>query len=150
MSNKNDREQKEMANLFKDPKFMRKAWQAVGKAILQSPAMEPVVRYDKEGNVTSDYEIERYTYSHLAADVQSLGEGDKRQPTELEMILGCQIRKARTDTGAAIFVRDTVGAKPIDESKVDQHVFNQYSELTDEELDLLVKFRENKTKSEDN
>ena len=38
MSNKNDRESKEMQNLFADPKFARKAWRSVGAAIVQNPA----------------------------------------------------------------------------------------------------------------
>ena len=57
------------------------------------------------------------------------------------MILQCQIVKARCDTSAATFVRDTLGAKPVDESKIDASVTNPYESLSDEELEALAKMR---------
>ena len=62
------------------------------------------------------------------------------------MILHCQMIKARTDTAAATFIRDTLGAKPVDESQIDANVNNPYENLTDEELEMLANFR--KTKKE--
>lgn len=140
MSNKKDRESKEMKNLFKDPAFSRQAWRSVGQAILQNPAAPNAITYDKNGNITLDSLIQNYSYDKLYKDIKSLQE-ENRAPTELEMILQCQILKARTDTAAAVFVRDTVGAKPVDESKVDQSVTNTYESLTDEELELLAAHR---------
>ena len=58
------------------------------------------------------------------------------------MILACQMIKARTDTAAATFIRDTLGAKPVDESKIEQRNINTYETLTDEELELLQQHRE--------
>lgn len=144
MSNKSERERKEMANLLEDPKFMRKAWQAIGHSILRQPASKPVVQIDKDGNETRASEIERYTYNTLADDLKKLGGEGERQPTELEMILGCQIAKARTDTQAAVFVRDTVGAKPVDESKLDAVVETGYESMSNEELELLAAVRDGK------
>lgn len=140
MSNKQDRETKEMKNLFADPKFSRQAWRSVGQAILQNPASKPIQAYDKEGNPTLNSEIESYSYAKLKKDIASLQTAD-REPTELEMILQCQIVKARCDTGAATFVRDTLGAKPVDESKIDASVTNPYESLSDEELEMLAKMR---------
>lgn len=148
MSNKTDRESKEMSNLFSDPKFARQAWKHLGHAIANSPASKPFTSYDKDGNPTLQSEIETYSYNQLHKDIQSLGNED-RQPTELEMILKCQMIRARMDTSAAIFVRDTLGAKPVDETKVDATVNNPYESLTDEELEMLAKMREEKTKSDD-
>lgn len=142
MSNKSERERKEMQNLLEDPKFMRKAWQAIGHSILRQPATKPVVQVDKDGNETRASEIERYTYDSLAQDIKKLGGEGDREPTELEMILGCQIAKARTDTQAAVFVRDTVGAKPVDESKLDAVVETGYESMSDEELELLAAIRD--------
>lgn len=141
MSNKSRREHLEMLNVFSDPKFTRQAWKAVGTAILRNPATRPVSQYDKDGNETFASEIEKYSYNSLKRDLQTLGEQD-REPTELEMILACQITKARYDTAAATFVRDTLGAKPVDESKIDANVSNQYEQLSDEELELLAAHRE--------
>lgn len=146
MSNKNDRETKEMQNLFSDPKFARKAWQHVGCAIANSPASKPFVSYDKDGNPTLQSDIESYSYTQLHKDLESLGIAD-RAPTELEMILKCQMIRARYDTSAAIFVRDTIGAKPVDETKLDAKVNNPYESLTDEELEMLAAMR---AKKEDN
>ena len=141
MSNKSRREQLEMLNVFGDPKFARQAWKAVGSAILQNPATRPIHQYDKDGNETFASAIENYSYNQLQNDLKKLGEQD-RQPTELEMILTCQIVKARYDTAAATFVRDTLGAKPVDESKVEANLSNQYEQLSDEELELLAAHRE--------
>lgn len=49
--------------------------------------------------------------------------------------------RARFDTSAATFVRDTLGAKPVDESKMDMDVHNPYENLSDEELELLDNYR---------
>lgn len=92
--------------------------------------------YDKEGNETRDSLIERYSYDKLAADIEAIGGGYK--PTELEMILRCQMMHARHNPASAQFIRDTLGAKPIDESKSDVTVHNQFETLTDEELELLA------------
>ena len=56
--------------------------------------------------------------------------------------------KARTDTSAAVFIRDTLGAKPIDESKIDATVTNPYQELSDEELELIADSRRKKALAE--
>ena len=141
MSNKSRREHLEMLNVFGDPKFSRQAWKAVGSAILQNPATQPIRQYDKDGNETFASTIEQYSYNQLKNDIAKIGEKD-REPTELEMILTCQIVKARYDTAAATFVRDTLGAKPVDESKVEANLTNQYEQLSDEELELLAAHRE--------
>ena len=132
-----------MLNVFGDPKYTRQAWKAVGSAILRNPTTRPIRQYDKDGNETFASQIEDYSYNQLKNDLKRLGEQD-REPTELEMILTCQIVKARYDTAAATFVRDTLGAKPVDESKNEVSVSNPYESLSDEELELLAKHREAK------
>lgn len=140
MSNKRTREQKELENLFADPKYSRQAWKAVGQAILMSPAVKPIPMQDKDGNDTFGYTLEKYTYNALKRDIDELGK-ENREPTELEMILSCQAVKARYDTSAATFIRDTLGAKPVDETKLDAQVNNPYESLTDEELAILAAHR---------
>lgn len=140
MSNRRTREQKELENLFADPKYSRQAWKAVGQAILASPAVKPIQFFDKDGNETFNSTLDRYTYAALKRDINELGK-ENREPTELEMILSCQAVKARYDTAAATFIRDTVGAKPIDETKLDATVNNPYESLTDEELAILAAHR---------
>lgn len=144
MENKSNRETKEMISVFKDPKTARQAWRSVGQAILARPAAIPTPRLGKDGEETNDSLLEGYTYTQLAKDIKKLGDPDHTQPTEIEMILACQILKARTDTAAAVFVRDTLGAKPVDESKQDLSINNPYEQLTDEELEMLKQMREKK------
>ena len=143
MSNLEIRTTKEMMNLFTDKKSSRQAWQAIGKAILQNPATKPIEQFDKEGNLTLQSELERYTYQKLSNDIKELGK-ENREPTEIEMIMYGQIVKARWDTAAATFVRDTLGAKPVDETKLDASLHNPYEELSDDELEMLAKAREQK------
>ncbi len=149
MSNEFSRRNKETQNLFADPKFQRQAWQAVGRAILQNPASKPVTQSDKDGNETYGSMMERYSFNKLARDIKEI-EKEDREPTELEMIMQCQIVKARHDTSAAVFVRDTLGAKPVDESKVQAQVSNPYEEMSDEELEMLAKYREEQATKEKN
>ena len=143
MPNKIERDLKEMMNVFSDPKYVRQAWKSVGQAILQNPAIRPVSQFDKDGNETLGSTIERYSYDSLKRDISRIGEAN-REPTELEMILQCQIVKARYDTAAATFVRDTLGAKPVDETKLDAQVNNPYEQLSDDELELIANERERK------
>ena len=145
MPNKDIRERKEIDNLFRDPKYCRQAWRNIGTAILQSPVSRMPTDYDKDGNPTLRSSLEDYSYRSLKRDIAALCKRDgteEREPTELEMIMQCQIAKARFDTNAAIFVRDTLGAKPVDESKIDATLSNPYETLTDEELALLAAHRQ--------
>ena len=146
--NKTERERKEMLTLFANPKTAREAWRNVGAAILQNPATMRPATVDKYGEPDLNSLIEQYSYNKLKKDIDTLADKD-REPTELEMIIACQAVKARTDTQAAIFIRDIMGAKPIDESKIDASVSaNQYEQLTDEELELLAAHRAKKAEQE--
>ena len=71
MSNKEEREQKEMKNLFGDPKTARLAWRSVGAAILQSPCSQRIDVYDKEGSPSLDTQVEQYGYASLKHDLDS-------------------------------------------------------------------------------
>ena len=138
--NKTDRENKEIQNLVRDPRYTRQLWQSIGLAIARRPAAAPIIVTDKDGNETPSSLLERYSFDSLKNDIHILQDG-RTEPTELEVIMACQMRKARTDTSAAIFIRDTLGARPVDESKVQASVSNQYESLTDEELELLAAHR---------
>lgn len=142
--NKDLRELKETMNVFSDPRTQREAWRSLGVKLLNNPATKAPEQLDKDGNPTLASSIEQYTYRQLVNDIKRSEQPD-REPTEIEMILACQMVKARFDTQAAIFVRDTLGAKPVDESKMDATLSaNQYEQLTDEELELLAAHRAQK------
>ena len=146
MSNKNVRERKEMESLFADPRMARQAWKSIGQAIALQPATKPTALYDKEGNETINSQFERYSYNQLAKDIQTLAK-ENREPTELEMIFRCQAIHARHNPASATFIRDTVGAKPVDESKSEVTNINPYDELTDDELEALAAYRSSKSAS---
>lgn len=137
VSNKTYRELLETRNVFADPAYCREAWKSVGTAILLSPAIGCIGDID-----TREGAIESYTYRKLTEELKDIG----RKPTELEMIFHCQAAKARFDTSAAVFVRDTVGAKPIDESKVTVGR-SQYEEMSDDELEALLRYRQQRDQS---
>lgn len=143
MSNKISRNTLEMINLFEDPKFSRKAWKSIGAMIANRPAAKIPTIVDKDGNQTFGSQIEQYSYNKLCEDIKEIC-SDRTEPTELEMILQCQFVKARFDTQAATFVRDTIGGKPVDETKMDMQVNNPYEQLSDEELELLAEHRKAK------
>ncbi len=134
VSNKSYRELLETRNVFADPAYCREAWKSVGTAILLSPAIGCIGDID-----TREGAIESYTYRKLTEELKAIG----RQPTELEMIFHCQAARARFDTSAAVFVRDTVGAKPVDESKVTVGR-SQYEEMSDDELEALLRYRQSR------
>ncbi len=142
MSNKQDRENKELQNCIKDPRYARQFWRSIGTAIANRPAVRTPTTLDKDGNETLQSIIESYSYDKLKADIERMTHDKNTEPTEIEMIMQCQMVRARYDTAAATFIRDTMGAKPVDESKVAATVSNPYEDLSDEELELLAKHRE--------
>ena len=145
MSNKEERETKEMKNLFGDPKTARMAWRSVGAAILQSPCSDKIDVYDKDGAPSLDTQVEQYSYASLKRDIATLSKGADREPTELEMIFRCQALHARHNPASATFIRDTVGAKPVDESKQEVTNINPFAELSDDELEALAAYRASKS-----
>lgn len=133
LPNKQYRELLETRNVFADPAYCREAWKSVGMAVLLSESNGMVISDGKEG------QIEEYTYAKLTKELKEIG----RKPTELEMILHCQAAKARWDTSAAVFLRDSSGGKPIDESRIEVRK-NAYEDMSDEELEVLLRYRAQK------
>lgn len=147
-NNTDERIKKELMNLLEDPKYCRTAWKSIGQMLLARPAVHLPVMLDKDGNETLASKIDTLTYDTLSKNVEDIREG-KAEPTELEMILASQMVKARFDTQAATFIRDTVGARPVDESKVEAQVSNPYEALTDAELEALAEYRAAHGKTEE-
>ena len=142
VTNKELREVSEMKNLFADPRYCREVWRGVGNLLLQNPATKSPSIYDKNGNFAGESAIANYSYEKLSKELKELYK-ENREPTELEMIIMCQLVKARYDTSAAVFIRDTLGARPVDETKVEQAP-SEFDKLSDEELNLLAQFRASK------
>lgn len=135
------------AAIFKSPKKAREVWRNVALAIALRPASKPIVQFDKNGDETFESQVQRYTYDTLANDVDKLGDPDAG-PTEIEMILSCQAVMARTNPSAFTAFVDRAGGKPVDESKVDAQVTNPFADLSDDELEMLIAYREQKSKNQ--
>lgn len=146
MTNGDIRKKLEMINLFKTPKFAREAFRAIGSKIAQRPALKPNAIVDKDGNLTYNSAVETYTYKSLYNDIHALNDPEHTEPTELEMMIACQMIMARTNPSAFVAIRDSLGAKPVDESKVETTV-NQYEQLTDDELEALAAYRAERDKT---
>lgn len=146
MTNGNIRKKLEMVNLFKTPKFAREAFRAIGSKIAQRPALKPYTIVDKDGNLTYNSAVETYTYKSLYDDIHALNDPEHTEPTELEMMIACQMVMARTNPSSFVAIRDSLGAKPVDESKVESTI-NQYEQLSDDELEALAAYRAERDKN---
>jgi len=137
LSNKQIREQREFETLFKNPKHARAMWsQSVIDRYAKS-ALEPVKIYDKDGNLTPTSQIEVAVWNHLKAELEAAGQD--RLPTEGEMMEACQQYYSRHNASSYVARRDSMGAKPIDETKQSVQVNNPLEGLSDEELAVMQK-----------
>ena len=141
-----DLRREDYAAIFKSPKKAREVWRNVALAIALRPASKPIEQVDKNGDETFESRVQRYTYDTLANDIDKLGNPDAG-PTEIEMILSCQAVMARTNASSFTAFVDRAGGKPVDESKVDAQVSNPYTDLTDDELEMLIAYRKSKEQS---
>jgi len=137
LTNKQIREQREFETLFKNPKHARSMWAQHIINRYAKPAMEPILVYDKDGNLTTTSQIELAVWRHLKQELQAMGQD--RLPTEGEMMDACQQYYARHNAAAYVARRDSMGAKPIDETKQNISVNNPLEQYTDEELLVMQK-----------
>ena len=132
LTNKQIREQREFETLFKNPKHARATWAQHVIDRYAKPALEPITIYDKDGNLTPTSQIEQAVWKHLKAELEA--EGKDRLPSEGEMMEACQQYYSRHNASSYVARRDSMGAKPIDETKQSVSVNNPLENLSDEEL----------------
>lgn len=137
LSNKQMREQREFETLFKNPKHARSMWADNIIKRYAKPALEPIAIYDKDGNLTPTSQIELAVWKHLKRELEEMGVD--RLPTEGEMMDACQQYYARHNAAAYTARRDSMGAKPVDETKQNVSVNNPLEDLSDEELLVMQK-----------
>lgn len=133
-----EREQREFISRFTDPKYAKKAWTQFIATSLASDAKALPAQYDpKTGDKTLLSAIDEMAYNNVKARLQK--DGLVREPMQAEIIAESNVIRARfTDTTLNIVLDRTAG-KVKDEISV---TGNAYSDLTDEELALLAKYRE--------
>lgn len=137
MTNREIGEQREFEALFANPKSARVQWQQEVAKRYAKPAMKPIVLTDKDGNETKESVIERNIWNHILEEHRQAG--INRLPSEGEMMEACQQYYARHNAASYVARRDSMGAKPIDETKQNLQVNNPLEELSDEELIIVKK-----------
>lgn len=135
LTNKQLREQREFETLFKNPKHARSMWAQNVIDRYAKPALRPVSITDKDGNLTPASQIELAVWNHLKAELEAAGQD--RLPTEGEMMEACQQYYSRHNASSYVARRDSMGAKPIDETKQNVSVNNPLEDLSDEELFVM-------------
>lgn len=133
-----ERELMELKNQFFNPKFAKDVWRGEMQRMAATFAIEPEPQYDKDGNQTYESKVEKKCYDDIMKQYGFV--------PEFLLVIRCQAVLGRSSTPAATFIRDSIGLKPIDESKIDHKMLNPYEDLSDEELELLRLHRENKDK----
>lgn len=137
LTKKQLREQREFETLFKNPKHARAMWAQNVFDRYSKPAFEPVIISDKDGNVLPQSQIEHSIWNQLKKELEA--EGIERLPTDGEMMEACQAYYARHNAASYTARRDSMGAKPVDESKQQHTMNNSLEEFSDEELLLIQK-----------
>jgi hypothetical protein len=131
------REQREFETLFKNPKHARAMWAQNVINRYNKPAFKPIEIVDKDGNLTPQCQIEIAIWNQLKKELEE--EGLVRLPTEGEMMEACQAYYSRHNSSSYVARRDSMGAKPVDETKNTHELNNPFADLTDEELEIMSK-----------
>ena len=147
LTTKQRREMREFQTIFKNPKYARAAWAQTVYDRYSRPAMEPFpVTIDDKGTLSKESQIEMMVYKRLLKEFEE--RGLSRLPTEGEFMEACQSYYARHHSASYIARRDSMGAKPVDESKQTHEFNNPYESMSDEELivvqEALEKHRQKK------
>lgn len=137
LSNKMIREQREFETLFKNPKHARQMWAQSVIDRYTKTAMEPVPIVDKDGNLSAPSQIEQAVWKHLTEELRL--QGLDRGPTEGEMMEACQQYYSRHNASSYVARRDSMGAKPVDESRQQVSVTNPLEQYTDAQLEVMQK-----------
>ena len=142
---KSEREAKEYKSLFEDERYAKKAWKEfIGKALQSSAAPLPTF-LDKNGNISPQTELDMMAYQNVKNRL--LAEGKNREPMQAEMMVENAILRSRFDTTTLNLLLERTAGKVKEEINVNA---NQYENLSDEELELLATYREQKALEQEN
>lgn len=134
---KDEREVREYKSLFTDERYAKKAWkELIGKS-LNGSAKSLVIVDPKTGEKTFQSQLEEMAYNNVKARLQT--EGLDREPQQAELIVECNILRARQNDSTFNILLDRTAGKVKEEVNVNA---NNFEELSDEELEVLVAFRQ--------
>lgn len=142
---KKEREEREYDNLYKynDMKAAKKAFSELLHTSLNAPAKKLPQRLDKDGNPTLESMID--TLARETVQERLKEQGLEREPKEAEVAMQSAVIRARFNDSTLNIILDRTAGKVKEEISVSS---NPYEELSYEELELLVKHREEKAKKE--
>lgn len=136
---KTEKEELEYKSLFTDKRYAQKAWQKfIGESLEAKAVMLPSFE-DAKGNVSPQSVI----YDAAVAQVRKrLKErGIDRDPMQAEVLIEANVIRAAFDNNVFNTILERSAGKVKDELEVSR---SDYEHLTDEELALLAKHREDK------
>lgn len=141
---KKDREEREYTSLFCDQRYAKRAWAQIMHDALNADANTlPYIIDPKTNEPTRDSEIEHMAYDEVKARL--VAQGLERNPTQAELIVQCNIIRARFADTPFTTILDRTAGKVKEEISIEQ---NPYEELTDDELEALMAYREQKKAGE--
>lgn len=138
---KNEREQREYISLFTDERYAKKAWKNIIGSSLESNGKSLPTMYDKNGEVAQVSVIDEVAYQNVKNRLEK--EGKVREPSQAELIVESNILRARFNDTTFNTILDRTAGKVKEEINV---TGNQFEELTDDELNLLLEYRNKQKK----
>lgn len=138
---KNEREQREYISLFTDERYAKKAWKNIIGSSLESDGKSLPTMYDKNGEVAQVSVIDEVAYQNVKNRLEK--EGKVREPSQAELIVESNILRARFNDTTFNTILDRTAGKVKEEINV---TGNQFEELTDDELNLLLEHRNKQKK----
>lgn len=140
---KGEREEREYKSLFTDERYAKKAWKEFIGTSLQSPGKALPTQFDKNDNPTRESDIDAMAYRNVKDRL--IAQGLDREPMQAELIVEAAVIRARFQDSTFNTLLDRTAGKVKDEISVNA---NPYEELTDDELDALIAYRESKKQAE--
>lgn len=136
---KKNREALEFKSLFGDQRYAKKAWRDFIAESLTGDAAKLPERIDKDGQQTLDSMIDEMAYNNVKARLRA--EGKDREPMQAEVIVECNVIRARFNDTPFNTLLDRTAGKVKEEITIND---NPYEDLTDEELEMLKAARDKK------
>lgn len=143
---KEERETREYKSLFTDERFAKKAWKELIGTSLQGSGKPLPTSYDPKTNQpTFQSQLDEMAYNNVKTRLKEAG--IDRDPQQAELIVENNVLRARfSDTTFNTMLDRTMG-KVKEELNV---TANNFEELSDEEIEALVAFRQQKAKEQEN
>lgn len=137
---KKEREEREYASLFQDQRYAKKAWrQVIAESLSANGKPLPEIIDPKTEAPTLQSEIDRMAYDNVVARLRA--EGKDREPMQAELIVECNVIRARFADQPFGTLLDRTAGKVKEEVSISE---NPYDDLTDDELEALYEYRQRK------